>query len=375
MDIKTLVFIDLEATHLPSRIPPFGPPRITEIALLACRTKHFKPPFRVTDRLSLCVNPPENIPVETTDITGLNNYNLENQRVFADLAPTVKSFLLTLDQPICLVAHNGGNFDFPLLKAELDEADVSWDELQLFTCDSLEAFRFILPNFPGSIQNDSGNEADEQKDPPRTSGPVETEDAACTSPKNACLHETSDSSSPENGLRTPPRSQQPPKPNHPPQAPLKRKAIGRVYETGADGRRHEKRASYKLSSIYERFYRDCPMVCHHALADCEMLFKCCSVIRRELFQFLEERRSHFNVVIPMWSQKSRQSTMTTRSGKILATPTRKVPTINPTTPVKTDRRRRVRRLLQDGDEEMSKGRNAQDNEGLQLLEATESMVL
>lgn len=116
------------------------------------------------------------------------------------------------------------------------------------------------------------------------------------------------------------------------------------------------------------------MVCHHALADCEMLFKCCSIVRRELFQFLEERRGNFNVVIPMWSRKSRQGTMTTRSGKVLATPTRKVPTINPTTPTKADRRRRARRLLQDEDDDAPKPEGTQENEGLQLLEAAEGMV-
>lgn len=185
--------------------------------------------------------------------SGLTNYNLENQRMFAELEPTLKSFLLTLDQPICLVAHNGTNFDFPLLKAELDEAGVSWEELQLLTCDSLEAFRFILPNFPGGLLDDSNGETDEHGDSQGTSIQPETENEACTSPKNVCFTDTPDPSSQDNGLKTPPRSQQPPKPNHPPPAPLKRKAIGRVYEMGADGRRHEKSTSYKLSAIYKRY--------------------------------------------------------------------------------------------------------------------------
>ena len=51
---------------------------------------------------------------------GLDNYNLESQFSFDSSTNSMMSlFLSHLEKPICLLAHNGDNFDFPLLQAEL----------------------------------------------------------------------------------------------------------------------------------------------------------------------------------------------------------------------------------------------------------------
>jgi three prime repair exonuclease-1 len=45
---------------------------------------------------------------------------LEKENPFdAKIAVMIKSFLNNCKTPICLVAHNGNHFDFPLLKEEL----------------------------------------------------------------------------------------------------------------------------------------------------------------------------------------------------------------------------------------------------------------
>lgn len=95
-----------------------------------------------------------------------------------------------------------------------------------------------------------------------------------------------------------------------------------------------------------RMYLEPPTDAHNALGDCETLFRCCLIVRRELMQYLESRRSRFADVAPMWTRRNR-SEITTRSGRVLATPTKKKPSTRPmpTTPVRPQRRMVARRLI------------------------------
>ena len=66
---------------------------------------------------------PATIPPLVSDITGLDNYNLTGQSKFnKSTGDLINSFLSLLPAPVCLVAHNGNAYDFPLLKAELEKA-------------------------------------------------------------------------------------------------------------------------------------------------------------------------------------------------------------------------------------------------------------
>ncbi len=79
---------------------------------------------------------------------GLDNFNLEDQQLFDDaLIRLINDFLSRQNQPICLVAHNGTNFDFPLLKSEISKTNTKLMQ-GLFCADSLEAFRAV---FSGEI--------------------------------------------------------------------------------------------------------------------------------------------------------------------------------------------------------------------------------
>lgn len=68
----------------------------------------------------------------------------------------INAFIDHLSKPVCLIAHNGNNFDFPLLVAELKRINQSLDN-SLLCADSLEAFRSLdgLPAkyTPSSNQN------------------------------------------------------------------------------------------------------------------------------------------------------------------------------------------------------------------------------
>jgi DNA polymerase III epsilon subunit-like protein len=133
-EIKTLVYFDIEATGLKNS----GRPRICEISLVAvniqdvlnsktedaqyCEAK-FLP--RIVNKLTLCIYPKAVIPPLVSDLTGLDNYNLSEQSSFnKNIGELIKTFLSSLPAPVCLVAHNGNVYDFPLLKAELDKVEI-----------------------------------------------------------------------------------------------------------------------------------------------------------------------------------------------------------------------------------------------------------
>lgn len=181
--IKTLVFFDCEATGLKSS----GKPRITEISLVATNVDHFedlhtqintylqakyktshneqsapKQPFsdielalpRVLNKLTLCIFPMKTIYPNVTQITGLDNYNLEGQSNFSSAThQSISSFLSLLEKPVCLLAHNGDKYDFPLLQAELNRISESFEKLDLFCCDTYQAIKDIYSPSRTSSQN------------------------------------------------------------------------------------------------------------------------------------------------------------------------------------------------------------------------------
>ena len=138
--VKTFVYFDIEATGLKS----CGRPRISEISFIAVNSKDIidlnvklqasvikkKEDIdieemlpRVINKLTVCVYPMATIVPLVSDITGMDNYNLSGQSKFdKNTGELINCFLSRLPQPVCLVAHNGGMYDFPLFKAELEKS-------------------------------------------------------------------------------------------------------------------------------------------------------------------------------------------------------------------------------------------------------------
>ncbi|VDK25551.1 unnamed protein product [Taenia asiatica] len=117
---STIVFLDTETTGLPGG--DFHP-RITELALVAVNRSEMVSGScspRVQNKLVVCFNPTSKIMPKASAISGLNSKNLYNHKDFDDMAvQQVRLFLLRLEPPLCVVAQNGYNFDFPLLNAEI----------------------------------------------------------------------------------------------------------------------------------------------------------------------------------------------------------------------------------------------------------------
>ena len=150
--IKTLVYFDIEATGLKSS----GRPRMTEISFVAVKMddtlnlsmeikqllkngcsegnllqlESLQP--RIVNKLTLCIYPMATIVPHVSDITGLDNYMLNGQSKFEmSTGILINSFLSHLPSPVCLVAHNGDAFDFPLLKAEMEKVNTPLNPLIL----------------------------------------------------------------------------------------------------------------------------------------------------------------------------------------------------------------------------------------------------
>lgn len=152
--VQTLIFLDLEATGLPS-----SQPKVTELCLLAVHRCALEsspniqgqpptvpPPPRVADKLSLCVAPGKACSPEASKITGLSTAVLAahgRQRFDADLASLLRAFLQRQPQPWCLVAHNGDRYDFPLLQAELAVLGLASVLDGAFCVDSIAALKAL----------------------------------------------------------------------------------------------------------------------------------------------------------------------------------------------------------------------------------------
>ncbi|XP_012668646.1 three prime repair exonuclease 2 [Otolemur garnettii] len=124
---ETFVFLDLEATGLPS-----VEPEIAEIALFAVHRSSLENPEqdasgtpvlpRILDKLTLCMCPERPFTTKASEITGLSSENLVRCRKASfdgAVVQTLQAFLSRQAGPICLVAHNGFDYDFPLLCTEL----------------------------------------------------------------------------------------------------------------------------------------------------------------------------------------------------------------------------------------------------------------
>ena len=172
--VKTLVYLDLEATGLKNS----GRPRICELSLLAVnfqdvsvfnmalsaslenvksesdllQVRNLAP--RILNKLTLCVFPMATIFPLVSDLTGLDNYNLTGQSKFdKSTGNLIDSFLNLLPSPVCLVAHNGNAYDFPLLMAELEKSGTNLNS-EILCVDSYVGIKEIYMKRSTGIKED-----------------------------------------------------------------------------------------------------------------------------------------------------------------------------------------------------------------------------
>ena len=139
---STFVFLDLETTGFSN------PVEITELSMVAAEREHIvhsstttKDVPRLLDKFTVCVQPTKEIEPFASMVTGISNEDLQNRRKLdIELGRSVLAFLARQKPPVCLVAHNGDNFDFKVLISQLDTVGLSLP-IDIRASDSLKAFR------------------------------------------------------------------------------------------------------------------------------------------------------------------------------------------------------------------------------------------
>lgn len=138
---RSFIFMDCETTGLESWS------KITELCLIAIQTEHLLTTVsnrlpRAINKLTLCFNPRKTIHPTASQLTGLFNETLENAAAFNEKTiELLENFIQHIPQPVCLVAHNGYKFDFPILRNHLKEKQFLDTFRNLFTLDTLQLFK------------------------------------------------------------------------------------------------------------------------------------------------------------------------------------------------------------------------------------------
>lgn len=128
---KTFVFIDFETTDLYE-------PEVTEYCVLAVN-RNF--PERIREKLVICCSTCKSISPNVSQLTGITNEMIENKCRFPEEGVhLLLEFMKLLPKPICLIAHNGDNFDFKILQ-ETVESGRFHGPLNVYSIDTLSLFR------------------------------------------------------------------------------------------------------------------------------------------------------------------------------------------------------------------------------------------
>ena len=89
-----------------------------------------------------------------TDMTGLDNYNLSTESKHnRSTGNMINIFLSFLPSPVCLVAHNGNAYDFPLLKAEMKNSKTQLNS-EILCADSYIGIKKIFEKREAAAQKD-----------------------------------------------------------------------------------------------------------------------------------------------------------------------------------------------------------------------------
>ncbi|XP_016987675.1 uncharacterized protein LOC108050479 [Drosophila rhopaloa] len=337
--ISTFAVIDLETTNLPEH--NYNRVGITELCIYAFEADLIKKgvaqneeqgqqkvpaPPRVLHKLNLLFQPSMMVQPEAESITGLSNYLLEREsKLNGDSAQLIISFLKHLPAPVCLVAHNGWGFDFPILRQAFEKLNMELPHSM--TCvDSLRAFFEIDDNLvkeqsllkvPGNMQELDPNdetEADTQFES------INENDSAIKEPKVAKQIDwrVRNETTPKRPILTPM------------EASVKRKYLfggdddedikpaklktqefrsRRKLFSGlmcAETKRFPPRGIYRLENLFSRKFQRPASNAHQAEADVDMLMKLIQHYGMDFLAFAEEQAILFHQVRPLGSPVGRK---------------------------------------------------------------------
>ncbi|XP_013182110.1 PREDICTED: uncharacterized protein LOC106128331 [Papilio xuthus] len=323
--VATYVFVDLETTGLP--VEETNRTKITELSMVAVKREHLLRTLagaspRVQNKLTLCFNPCRMIHPGSTATTGLCNDLLEHETKFDKNAfNTVNSFLNILTKPVCLIAQNGHNFDFPIIKNHLEKLSVQFTD-DLLCADCLHAFYDILEKVKSSntqvleqktsdlikensnIINPQLNEKNFDVDNQlsmQTINETTPKQQIIKSEIEKCLDDTNmfninNQISMQKINETTPKQQQ--IKTDQTTRKLDRKKLSKVRRrfpwSGA-----KPKDSYKLKNIYERVLNRVGIEAHRAENDCTMALEISAALNNDFVKWVDENHCLFSDVKPM----------------------------------------------------------------------------
>ncbi|XP_037809685.1 uncharacterized protein LOC119602318 [Lucilia sericata] len=343
-DIKTFVVLDLETNGLPSQ--QFNTCAITELSVYAFSAKCLtdkdtvdtkevlkdltpeegvegfdqQPPElpRVLNKITLMINPMRMINPIAERETGLSNDMLEHESPF-DLrtAECFNLFLERLEKPICMVAHNGWTFDYPIIRYVYDKINKSLPA-SIFCVDSLKAFRELDEKHEKIKETKKNSSILEAKDKeivesePVTNKELEVLNTITSDP----LEENSQINWQRDNETTPQRKKKAEKRTYntstengnatdtlqDSDSPAKKRSVSLCVRRSlfADNftpkTKYPPKGVYQLGNIYKRCFNKEPINLHRAESDVEILSKLILHYGLDFLAYAEERKQLFSQV-------------------------------------------------------------------------------
>lgn len=235
---------------------------------------------------------PESILNNITHIPALDNDLLEHERKFdSNTVELIINFINQLHGPVCLVAHNGTRFDFPILKKQILDCDKEIPS-NILVIDSLHVFRELdnleedekLPKIETEIvSTDEESEGIEIKNemqklnettPKRKREPVN---------RSRLPHQLSEELTPQHSLTNIKRP-----------FPSSRKELFPAPSSTP-------KKSFSLINIHQRIFGEVPPISHFAEADTISLIKCATEKKEKFVKICEANATKFCDVKPLSS--------------------------------------------------------------------------
>lgn len=272
--IRTFVFLDMETTGITEH--EIEKTKITELSLIAVERKHLVSTRnglmpRVQNKITLCLNPWKPILPSCSKETGLCNDLLENESKFnISIYTILNTFINILPGPVCLIAHNGLQYDFPILKSHLEKLGANFSE-DLLCSDSLYAFYEIME----STKIKSNNEiiiletidlVDDDED-----------DIQILNEKTPIKHQVIENKTPKK---------------------LKLNSPSKILQRQM-WFNDKPKESYKLKNIYKRLLDRSPREAHRAENDCLMMLECSVALSKDFVQWVDKNNCRFSDIKPM----------------------------------------------------------------------------
>lgn len=300
--IQTYVFFDLETTGLPQWNCL---PNITEISMVAVSRRDLLSHTntntlpRVLHKLLLPINPTIKISKGATKISGLSNEILGNVSPFnSHVYSVINYFLHNLTKPVCLLAHNGNRFDYPVLLKELKSINEVLSN-DILTIDTLTMFRTYYKCSQKQMENllnDGCDEmfsmvAAEDTDPEQCNADLEEsiQTAMTLSSCEPSISETKYTEMQRRKNEKTPESQILKVKDH-----KHTRENNKVRRSLNFGEEKQSKFSYTLSNIYKYMFQTDPDSAHTAEGDCLTLLRCVSQISEFVVNWADENSVSLN---------------------------------------------------------------------------------